>query len=68
MEVSGMFNMKFVMNGGLIVGIMDGVNIEIVNVCGWENMFVFGVIVEEVGGFWYVLKYKGEDLIDEWFL
>ncbi|XP_024378554.1 uncharacterized protein [Physcomitrium patens] len=65
MEASGTSNMKFVMNGGLIVGTMDGANIEIANACGRENMFVFGATAEEVGGLRHALKHKGEDLIDE---
>lgn len=65
MEASGTSNMKFVMNGGLIIGTMDGANIEIANACGRENMFVFGATAEEVGGLRHSLKHKGEDVIDE---
>jgi len=49
-EASGTSNMKFVMNGGLIVGTMDGANIEIREECGEETMFVFGCLEHEVGG------------------
>ena len=48
MEASGTSNMKFAMNGGLIIGTMDGANIEIAHEIGNENMFVFGALTPEV--------------------
>ena len=48
MEASGTSNMKFAMNGGLIIGTMDGANIEIRDEIGAENMFVFGALKDEV--------------------
>ena len=49
-EASGTSNMKFVMNGGLIVGTMDGANIEIREECGSDTMFIFGCQEHEVTG------------------
>ena len=65
MEASGTSNMKFVMNGGLIIGTMDGANIEIANAIGRENMFVFGATAEEVAGLRHGLQHKGEGIIDD---
>lgn len=48
MEASGTSNMKFAMNGCLIIGTLDGANIEIRNEIGHDNMFIFGAKAEEI--------------------
>merc|ERR1719310_2528983 len=47
-EASGTSNMKFVMNGGLIIGTMDGANIEIREECGNDTMFIFGCLEDQI--------------------
>ena len=61
-EASGTGNMKFMMNGAMTIGTMDGANVEIHELVGDDNSFIFGLSADEVNDYYQNGGYNPWDL------